>query len=202
VTRIQRKQWDFLADVFISNAISGALQHSGTYVKTNSKEEERWLDKGKEKLQRTVKATLCELVAMYSTEVPVTTEQHMNNLKELIVRAEKCSSEFLRDRKLRIGVAAKMLNLFLKYLWCMGKIKVPPPHCAFDRQLIQDRLGLKNDDWTKISDPEVYLKWMEKAENIRTQENQKLPEEEKRNSLIEWELYAWGASTTGCPDTV
>jgi hypothetical protein len=36
----------------------------------------------------------------------------------------------------RVGTAQKALNLYLKYLWCLGEIKTPP-HCPFDRGIIQ-----------------------------------------------------------------
>ena len=36
---------------------------------------------------------------------------------------------------------------------------------------------------------------MEKAEQMRVEENEKLPEVERRSSLAEWELYAWSGES-------
>lgn len=201
MTRIQRKQWDFLVDVFISNSVAGALGHSGTYIETKNKQEEKWLALGKEKLSKILTAALCELAARYATGVAVTSEEHMKNIQELIGRANASCADFFRKGTLgkgtlRFGVAAKMFNLWLKYLWCVGKISIPPPHCAFDRDIIQKRLGF-SQNWTKIDDPNIYCEWMKKAEQVRVEENKKLPDLEKRSSLAEWELYAWSGES-GC----
>lgn len=40
-----------------------------------------------------------------------------------------CSNVF------RIGSAQKALNLYRKYLWCLGYIPFPP-HCPFDATII------------------------------------------------------------------
>jgi hypothetical protein len=190
MTQTQQEQWDFLADVFLSNSLSGGLGHSGTYVKTKNKGEEKWLNEGKEKLYGVLKAALCELTAKYSTGASVTTEEHMESLQRLKQCAKDSCAESLRGGELRLGVVAKLLNLFLKFFWCVGKITTPPPHCPFDRRLIQERLGFTGDDWTKVDDPATYLKWVSKAEELRDKEN--------RGSLAEWELYAWGGKA-GCP---
>ena len=196
MTRIQRKQWNFLVDVFISNSVAGALGHSGTYVETKNKQEEKQLALGKENLSKILTPALCELAAKYATGVAVTPEEHMKNIQELIDRANASCADFFRKGTLRFGVAAKMFNLWLKYLWCVGKISIPPPHCAFDRDIIQKRLGF-SQDWTKINDPNIYCEWMKKAEQVRVEENKELPDLEKRSSLAEWELYAWSGES-GC----
>ena len=130
MTRIQRKQWDFLVDVFISNSVAGALGHSGTYIETKNKQDEKCLAVGKENLSKILKAALCGLAAKYTTGAAVTPEEHIKNIQKLIDCANGGCADFLRKGKLgkgtlRFGVAAKMLNLWLKYLWCVGKIPTP-----------------------------------------------------------------------------
>ncbi|MGA8430398.1 MAG: hypothetical protein WB729_11300 [Candidatus Sulfotelmatobacter sp.] len=39
-------------DVFISNSVAGALGHSGTYIETKNKQEEKWLAFSKENLSK------------------------------------------------------------------------------------------------------------------------------------------------------
>jgi hypothetical protein len=48
----------------------------------------------------------------------------------------------------KYGVAQKLLNLFLKYLWCLGTI-AEPPHCPVDRIII-GKTCYKDKNWTEI----------------------------------------------------
>jgi len=62
----------------------------------------------------------------------------------------------LQESKYRIGVAQKLLNLQLKYLWCAGVIKHEPPHCPVDRIVIS-KTRLKNkENWTEIDSIKRY----------------------------------------------
>jgi hypothetical protein len=173
-----QEQWDFLEGEFLSSSISGALQHSPTYDNASKK--------NREKLQRVLRAKLCELAAKYSSDVAVTTEEHLKNIQELADHAKNHCEKFLQGGKLRLGVAAKALNLYLKYLWCEGKLKVPPPHCPFDHTVIYDLLRFE-DNWTEVDDPATYLKWVKKAEELR--------DDAKCESLAEWELRGWNANS-------
>src|SRR6266481_4559253 len=137
----QAECWDFLEGEFLSSSISGALQHSPTYTNASNKD--------REKLQRVLRAKLLELAAKYSTDVAVTTEEHLKNTQELAAHAKQHCEKFLQGGKLRLGVAAKALNLYLKYLWCVRRLKVPPPHCPFDHTVIYDLLGF-HDKWTEV----------------------------------------------------
>lgn len=54
------------------------------------------------------------------------------HLEKIIKFKDRITSEFsniLHNREFRIGIAQKLINLFLKYLWICGKIKEAPPHC-------------------------------------------------------------------------
>lgn len=53
--------------------------------------------------------------------------------------AASLSSEYvsvLADGRMKIGHAQKALNLYLKYMWCAGWVR-EPPHCPFDRIVLQ-----------------------------------------------------------------
>jgi len=194
---LSQQQWDFLEGEFLSSSISGALQHSSTYATEKVKD--------REKVRREIRNVLCELAERYSTKV--TEVDHVKNIKELACRVKKKQcGPFLKDGELRFPVAAKALNLYLKFLWCFGKITIPPPHCPFDRGEIQGLLGFKEDDWTKVVDVDVYRKWVRKAEELRKAED--LRDERDANnprSLAEWELDAWSRAQpegkAGCPRT-
>ena len=132
-------QWDFLEDEFLTLSINGALQHSSTYKPTARK-------KDPETLQRELRSGLCDIAARYSSEVGE--EEHLENIQELARRVNKSCASFLNGDHLRFGVAQKALNLHLKYLWCVGKTRIPPPHCPFDRTVLE-KLRFQ-DNWTEV----------------------------------------------------
>jgi hypothetical protein len=82
--------------------------------------------------------------------------------------------EYLYDGRLRFGTSQKAFNLYLKYLWAMGKIEMPP-HCPID-SVVLAKAGI-NDCWTKNDSSEEYLGWINK---IR-----------ERLTLAEWENEVW-----------
>jgi hypothetical protein len=51
---------------------------------------------------------------------------------------------------MRIGLAQKALNLYLKYLWCLGEIH-EPPHCPLDSIVLGQVPGCKDVRWTLIA---------------------------------------------------
>jgi hypothetical protein len=58
-------------------------------------------------------------------------------------------------KQLRFGICQKILNLYLKYLWCAGLIKFEPPHFPLDR-LVQGKNV--NVNWTELDDAKEYRK--------------------------------------------
>jgi len=67
-------------------------------------------------------------------------KQYIENIKEFVQDITNKYGKILKDNKFRVGRAQKLLNLYLKYLWVLGKIP-NPPHCPFDRKIIE-KLGL------------------------------------------------------------
>jgi hypothetical protein len=200
----------FLEDEFLTLSISGALQHSGTYKKEeehNPQENEREKKerqkaqrkkhtKEQEQLQSALRSGLCIVATKYISEGGVKKEDHLKNIHLLVAYVNKSCSPFLKDDTLRLGIAQKALNLYLKYLWCVGIIKATPPHCPFDRTVLQDFLKLP-DNWTEVNDDPVYEQWVTKAEKAR--------DDAQCESLAEWELFVWNSSRpgrkAGCPLT-
>lgn len=82
-------------------------------------------------------------------------EQHYTNIESLIAKANTLGSGVLGPDRYKYGVAQKLLNLALKYLWCLGHIK-EPPHCPVDRIVI-NKTKLKNKvNWTEIKERKQY----------------------------------------------
>lgn len=80
----------------------------------------------------------------------------------------------LHNGRLRVGVTQKLINLYLKYLWCAGLVK-QPPHCPIDG-IIRDKAGLTYN-WTSSDCIDDYKKAIEE---LQTKTNGK--------TLSEWEL--------------
>jgi hypothetical protein len=74
----------------------------------------------------------------------------------------KAYQNILNVGKLNIGVSQKLLNLYLKYLWCLGRIDTPP-HFPVDRR-IQEILGFADIiSWTKVTKVEDYMKIIDQS---------------------------------------
>jgi hypothetical protein len=105
----------------------------------------------------------------------VTEEQHYKHIDDLVAYANSVGEKVLGQLGYKYGVAQKLLNLMLKYDWCLGMI-TEPPHCPVDRIVI-DKTRYKGTSWTKI---------------VHRSEYQAIIEDIKRlagtQSLAMWEL--------------
>lgn len=86
--------------------------------------------------------------------------------------------ELLHNGRFRIGVAQKALNLYLKYLWCLGEV-AEPPHCPFDNIIISTLDNCGGINWTEFDDSLTYEHLVHQA---------RLKAEALDLSLGEWEL--------------
>ena len=121
------------------------------------------------------------ILSQYTNGKIVKGEQHCNNIKKLKEYANNKSpyKHIIRKSYYNIGVAQKLLNLQLKYLWCMGKIKTPP-HCPVDR-IILERTKLKGKcNWTEIDSIPRYEKAIKAITEQATKDGCK--------SIADWEL--------------
>ncbi len=87
----------------------------------------------------------------------------------------------LKDGRLRYGTSQKAFNLYLKYLWRLGKI-VTPPHCPVDRQVLA--AGGIDGKWTASDSEKEYIYWINS-----------LRWKAKPLCLAEWEYQIWSPET-------
>ena len=118
----------------------------------------------------------------------VSEKKHIANIEKLAKCVSDKCGRFLWDRRLRIGTAQKFFNLYLKVLWCEGKIN-KPPHCPFDRQVL-DALPAKElkgvcRNWTQAKDIADYKKWVDALRSDGENLCAGAP------SMAEWELRFW-----------
>lgn len=94
-----------------------------------------------------------------------------------IVDNSKYHKAILQHGQINIGTAQKLLNLVLKYYWCLGWIE-EPPHFPVDR-IIQKSLPAKSRrTWTKIYSIEDYMTVIDAARN----------QLKNGETLAQWEL--------------
>jgi len=149
-------------------SVSGAFQRAHIYALNTT-------ENAKKEFKSELKVYLEQLVqAQYFKEI--TEENHLANIYALSAFSKKFSS-ILRNGKINFGVSQKILNLFLKYLWCL-KLIPTPPHFPVDR-MIQDKLNKvakatsiqsrKIEPWTQIKDEKKYLEVIQFAKTIKNE---------------------------------
>jgi len=108
----------------------------------------------------------------------ISDDVHIENIKSVSDYSKYFSSIFVNG-KINFGIAQKMLNLYLKYQWCLGNI-AEPPHFPVDR-IIQQKLNesarqckqnqLNLEPWTRFKDEMHYLKVVNHARDLAKIDN-------------------------------
>ena len=108
-----------------------------------------------------------------------TEEQHYENIEKLIAFATKTNPGILGKDGYKYGVAQKLLNLALKYHWCLDLIK-DPPHCPVDRIVINKTKFKNKINWTQITQRQQYQQVIEAIKVAA-----------KTDSIAKWELESY-----------
>ena len=105
----------------------------------------------------------------------ISEEMHIQNI-QLIVDFAKETLIQGYTIPINFGVAQKLFNLYLKYLWCSDKLATTPVHFPVDR-LIQTKLneeakeaGIQRRElkaWTQFKDEKDYLEVIRFAEKVQ-----------------------------------
>ena len=118
--------------------------------------------------------------ATYS--VKTTDAAHEDNIIALSASLSASHGPTLLGGRFRIGSAQKALNLFLKYLWCIGEVP-EPPHCPFDLQIITKLPRAVRCNWTELDSIETYRALVAAAKAVAA-----------GRSLAEWELAEYNGA--------
>jgi hypothetical protein len=149
-----------------------SFQRAGIYSESAS-----WADR------RAVGDSLCdELVRLAGAyrERPWGDEEHVATIVGLAGAMSEWHGAALANGRFRIGIAQKALNLYLKYWWCFGLMDTPPPHCPFDRTVIQRLPGCSDIVWTKFDSKDEYRRLVDAARVAAGE-----------RSIAEWELVVF-----------
>lgn len=158
---LKTKQYDFLNKEIWLLTFGGGFQRAHIYkygLKNNYQTE---LDKSE--FRDALSSYIETLIPTYK-KGDISERKHIENIKK-VQRYSKHYAELLNEGQINFGVAQKLLNLYLKYLWCLERIP-EPPHFPVDR-VIQEQLNIeaklqgikqrKVTSWTKFEDEVPYL---------------------------------------------
>ncbi len=130
-----------------SDAVKSASQHNALYAVGLSERERACV-------RETWKALLCEIAHKYRRTIAKS--QYELDIETLKQRMNKRFRGCLRSDGFKVSHAQKSLSVFLKRLWCMGRIATPP-QCPVDARILA-RAGLRDHDtrWTYVNSMEEH----------------------------------------------
>jgi len=169
-TTFQKK--DFLVKEFLLFSINAGLQTRGYPVYLINRKESSDL-----------RVDIKNFLIQYVQEFDASTEKkHYDTIELMSKLISQNHSKILINGRFRIGISQKIINLFLKYMWTAGQIKMPF-HCPFD-SIIKAKLlkGVTNvflKDWTILDSLEDYDKYVVLARHKA---------DEMNLTIAEWEL--------------
>lgn len=127
------------------------------------------------KPKKVLRELLVKIEKKYS-ETNISEAEHVALIDEVAADLSIKLSRYLHNGRFRIGVAQKLINVHLKYLWTAGFCS-EPPHCPIDG-IIRDFAGI-DFIWTQSDSIEEYKAAIEKLKVIAKTAGQ---------TLAQWEL--------------
>jgi hypothetical protein len=140
------------------------LSISAAFGRANVYNKDCKSDKIKNEFKKKLSELIIEITKDYKGNVDE--ETHLEN----IIKVSELEDDCLANGKLNYGVSQKLLNLYLKYLWCLDLIPMPP-HFPVDRKI---QVALKQKtiiSWTKDMNKVNYMEIIkvakQKAEGLQ-----------------------------------
>jgi hypothetical protein len=130
------------------------------------------------KAKRAIRECLATIEAKYS-ERAIPEDEHTAFIVDVASDLSEKLSRYLHEGRFRIGVAQKLVNVHLKYLWT-ACFCPEPPHCPIDG-IIRDRAGISYN-WTQSDSIEEYSRAIDALRRIAS--NSGL-------TLAQWELESF-----------
>ncbi|WP_271425193.1 hypothetical protein [Aequorivita sinensis] len=139
-------QQDFLKNEIWMLTFGGAFQRNKVYAeKVSEKQREVFRKELRNYFEK-------EILPAYDNGVEH--DEHCAMIEKIVADSSKYKSILSKER-LSVGTAQKLLNLVLKYYWCLGWLP-EPPHFPIDSR-IQTYLPVKSKmSWTKIKSMDEY----------------------------------------------
>ena len=106
-------------------------------------------------VQEAIRAVLPEIEGRYApSAAPVDERAHIEFIAAVSDRLSQAHGHALHGMRFRIGIAQKLINLHLKYLWSAGLVS-QPHHCPLDG-IVRDMAHLRYD-WTSSDSMDEYV---------------------------------------------
>lgn len=178
---------EFVNSSFIYNAVNAAVQRNSLYGNTSRNVRSC--------IRRELRVGVEQLLAPFLTSSkvnPTGQPRYCNGwsadegafltaVDGLRTRVNQAFCVNNASRNCRVSHAQKALAVALKYFWCAGLTKNPPPFCPIDRRILE-AVGIRNS-WTKLDDMDTYISWL-MALTYRAKQDGYC-------SLADWELAKW-----------
>jgi len=146
---------------FLKNEIwilswSAASQRANIFAK-NMTEEDRKRERNK------IKKTVFEIFDEFESKEVITEDLLVQKILYLVKNFNSNNFRF------NVGHSQKLINILLKYYWCLGWLKNEPPLCPLDRIVLskaQIKSEGKTPSWTKMDNIEDYKKYIKEIKKI------------------------------------
>ncbi len=166
---VETQQADFLNYEVWILTFGGGFQRAGVYMADV-------VDEIKSEFREAIRNKISNIVLNKYKETSVTSAAHIKTLIDVKKWIDANYSHILTDGEIKFGVVQKLMNLYLKYQWCLGLVNMPP-HCPFDRIIISEMKLHKPPAWTKMNSVETYKMLVNKASELAG-----------KKAIAEWEL--------------
>ncbi|MBL7075737.1 hypothetical protein ISS37_10930 [candidate division KSB1 bacterium] len=159
---------EFIEKIIIGRTIQAAFQRGKVYAEDLSK-------KDRTELKKSIKEELKKIAKNYTNSV--SESSHINKIQQLSQTISNTHREKLKGGQLRIGTAQKLLNVYIKFLWCLDEAK-KPKHCPIDRIVLKEIKDTRK--WTD-------LKTIKEYKDVIT----KIRSHKGKKSIAKWEWELW-----------
>ena len=151
-------------------SLNAALQRNKTYQ-----------DDARNAERTALRTAWAELIrqesSRYADPSPVSDDEHCKAIRRISDAVSQRFGVHLVGGRLRFGTSQKALNLYLKYMWRMGR-SATPPHCPVDRIVLE--AANVSGSWTKNDSEGEYMRWIDRLRLLA-----------KPLTLSEWEYEIW-----------
>ena len=126
----------FLRREILSSTINGAFQHAGVYEEKPDRLRKSEWEEQKKDFRKKIGKYLDEVVEEYNPD-----KNHYERIRMFVKTIKDPLLKKDKNNEVSFGVAQKLVNLYLKYLWCLAKFNDIPPHCPIDAGILKKKNG-------------------------------------------------------------
>lgn len=177
---IPEKKEQFLIDECLASSINAGLQTRNKLYPIYLSDNSKTIDS--HPLISEIQDSLKSYIKEFNN---LTEDEHCNYIELMSDKLSENHGDILFKKRFRIGISQKIINLFLKYMWSINKVKTPF-HCPFDNIIKTELLSHYSYsvlvNWTELDSMEMYNEYVKAAKKVADTSGLK---------IAEWELLTW-----------